>query len=225
MNILVISDIHNDVENIMNYTDKLMLFDFDVIVCPGDFTDYNLPKGFTRIDIAKLIIEELRSLKKPLLAVPGNQDKELIPLFEEEGISIHGRGKIINNIGFYGFGGAKTPFSTSLEPSDEEIMKGLERAYKDVESAKIKVQVTHVPPARTKVDVLYTGASGGSEAVRKFIEEKKPQVAICAHIHEARGIDEIENTKIINAGRFPEGYCGLVSIKDNNVSAKIINLI
>lgn len=225
MNILVVSDIHNDVENIMNYTDKLTLFDFDVIVCPGDFTDYNLPKGFSRIDIAKLIVEELKSLGKPLLVVPGNQDKDLIPFFEEEGISIHARGKIVNEVGFYGFGGAKTPFSTSLEPSEEEITAGLKKAYEDVKDAKIKVQVTHVPPARTKVDVLYTGASGGSEAVRKFIEEKKPALAICAHIHEAKGVDEIESTKIINAGRFPEGYCGLVSIKDGNVSAKVVNLI
>jgi Icc-related predicted phosphoesterase len=87
------------------------------------------------------------------------------------------------------------------------------------------VQVTHCPPARTKVDLLYTGAHAGSETIRKFIEEKQPAVAISAHIHEARGTDELGKTKLINSGRFPEGYCGLVSIEKDEVKAKIINLI
>jgi hypothetical protein len=225
MNILVVSDIHNDVENVLSYIDKVGMIDFDLIVFPGDFTDASLPKGFTRTDIAKLIIEELGSLKKPILALPGNQDKEIVSLLEEEKISLHGNGRIINNAGFYGFGGAKTPFNTSLEPDENEIKAGLERGFEKVKNAEIKIQVTHAPPAGTRVDLLYTGAHAGSEAVRKFIEEKQPAVAISAHIHEARGTDVLGKTKIINSGRFPEGYCGLVSIKREEVSTKIINLI
>jgi len=223
MNVLVISDIHNDIENIMNYLDKISLLNFDVIVLPGDFTD--IPsKGFSTLDVGKIIIEELKGLKKSILAVPGNLDGDLIELLDKEKISIHGKGKIIDNVGFYGFGGAKTPFKTSLEPSEEEIKLGLEKAYNDVKSAKIKIQITHTPPARTAVDMLYTGTHVGSEAVRKFIEEKKPLVAVSAHIHEAKGIDNIGETKLINAGRFPEGSCGLISIKDGKADVKVVNL-
>ncbi len=225
MNILIISDIHNDMENIMKYIDKLSLFDFDVVVSPGDLTNFNIPKGFTRADIGELIIEELKGLSKPLLIVPGNQDKELIHLLEDEKISLHGKGKIIKNIGFYGFGGAKTPFNTSFEPSEDEIKKGLENAYEMIKKTKIKVQVTHAPPARTKLDVLFTGAHTGSEIVREFIEKKKPVLAISAHVHEAKGTDELETTKLINSGRFPEGYCGIASIKKGMVTAKVISLI
>jgi Icc-related predicted phosphoesterase len=225
MKILVIGDIHNDVENIMNYIDKLALLEFDVIIAHGDFTDYNLPKGFTREDMAKLILEEIGSLNKPILTVPGNFDGDLIPLFEKEGIGIHGKGKIINNVGFYGFGGARTPFNSPFEPSEEEMKRGLEKAYSDVRNAKIKVQVTHMPPAGTKVDLIESGAHVGSDVIRKFIEEKQPAVAVSAHIHEARGVDELEKTKLVNAGRFPEGYCGLVTAEEGNVSAKVINLI
>jgi Icc-related predicted phosphoesterase len=225
MNIVVMSDFHNDVENIMNYIDKIALFDFDLVVCPGDFTDVTIPKGFTKIDIGELIIEELSSLRKPLLAVPGNQDREIIPLLEEKGISLHGDGKIIKDIGFYGFGGAKTPFGTSLEPEENEIMRGLEKGFEKIKNTKTKVQITHIPPARTKIDLLYSGAHAGSEVVRKFIEEKKPLVAISAHIHEARGVDELNGTKLINSGRFPEGYCGFVSIENDEAKVKIINLI
>lgn len=225
MRVLTVSDIHNDVENIISYIDKISMLDFDIIVIIGDFTDYNIPKGFTHQDIGELIVEEFKIFKKPILVVPGNFDKELIEMFEEKGISLHGNGKIIDDVGFYGFGGAKTPFNTPLEPSEEEIRIGLEKGYEKVKNCKIRVQVTHIPPFNTKVDIAYTGAHIGSEAVREFIEKFKPNVAICAHVHEARGLDEIGETKIINSGRFPEGYCGFVDISENKIETKLINLI
>lgn len=224
MKILSIADIHNDIENLMNFIDKISLLEFDVIVCPGDITDYNIPKGFTKIDVVSLILEELKTLKKPILMVPGNMDKEIIPYLEKEKVSIHGKGKVINNFAFYGFGGAKTPFQTPFEPEEEEIKKGLEKAFKEIEKYENKIQVTHVPPYKTKLDIIHSGAHVGSKVVREFIEEKKPLAAICAHIHESRGTDEIGDTKLINPGRFPEGYCGLISIKEK-VEVKIVNLI
>src|SRR3989344_506526 len=223
MNILTVWDIHNDIENIMTYSDKILQLDFDAVVCPGDFSDVGL-RGFAPLDIAKIVISELKLFKKPIVAVPGNFDKEIIPFLEKEGISIHGRGRVVGEAGFYGFGGAKTPFGTPLEPSEEELRRGLEKGYEEVENAKWKIQVTHMPPARTKMDLIYTGAHVGSETIRKFIEERKPAAAVCSHIHEGRGTDEIGNTKIINAGRFPEGYCGIISLTDRGVTAKIVNL-
>lgn len=209
----------------MHFLDKISLIDFDLIVCPGDFTNATLPKGFTRVDIAKIIIEELRSLNKPIFAVPGSWDKDLIVFLKEEDISIHGIGKVFGDVGFYGFGGAKTPFNLPYEPSEEEILVGLTHAYNQVKDVEIKFQVTHAPPARTKLDVITTGAHVGSEVVRKFIEERQPTVAVCSHIHEARGVDELGHTKLINSGRFPEGYYGLVSIEGKKVTTKIVNLI
>lgn len=224
MDILVLADIHNDIENIMSYLDKVSQIHFDVIVCMGDFSDVGL-RGFTASDIVKIVIAELKAFKKPILAVPGNFDKEVLPVLEKEGVSIHGKGKIIDGVGFYGFGGAKTPFKTPLEPSEEELRTGLQKAYDEVKDAKVKVQVTHNPPARTAIDMVYTGAHVGSEVVRKFIEEKKPLVAVSSHIHEARGVDDLGSTKLVNPGRFPEGHCGIVSINNNVVTAKIVSLL
>jgi len=224
MELLILSDIHNDVENIINFVDKIEMLKFDVIVCPGDFTDV-VPKGFTKADITKLILEELGALNKPIVAVPGNQDKEIIGFLENENVSVHGKGIVVDGVGFYGFGGAKTPFNTPLEPSEEDIENGLKAAYAGVKNAKTLVQVTHIPPARTRLDSLYGNIHIGSESVRKFIEEKQPTLAICAHLHESRGLDEIGKTKLINSGRFPEGYVGLVSIENGLATAKIVNLI
>jgi hypothetical protein len=225
MRIVAISCIHNDVESILNFYDKLEELKFDIIVCSGDFTDSVFPKGFDRVSVGRVIIEELKSFNRPLLAVPGAWDKDLIKLLEQEDISIHGKGKVIGGIGFYGFGGAKTPFGLPYEPEEIEIEAGLERAYKDVLKAGVKIQVTHAPPKDTRLDIISTGIHVGSEAVKKFIEKNQPNVAICSHIHESRGVDFIKNTKIVNSGRFPEGYCGVIDIENGNVEVKIINLI
>jgi Icc-related predicted phosphoesterase len=217
---------HGDVENLLTYLDKIKELNFDVIVCPGDFTDVNTPKGFTQDDIAKLIISELKTLNVPVLTVPGNVDpKSIIELLEKEDVSLHGHGRIIDEYGFYGFGGAKTPFETSIEPSEEELKTGLLTAYKDVEGAKFKIQITHNPPINTVLDMIRSGIHVGSDAVRVSIKNYKPILAISAHIHEARGIDKINNTLLLNSGRFPEGYVGLVNIKDGVVTGKVLNII
>jgi len=225
MKALVVGDIHNDVENIIAYCDKIAAMDFDVLIAMGDFIDYNLPKGFTAEDIGKLIIEELSVFKKPILAVPGNFDRDLLPLFEKLGINLHSKGVVIKDVGFYGFGGAKTPFKTSLEPDEKEVESGLEKAFGMLKKCDATVQITHNPPARTKVDALYTGAHVGSEAVRKFIEINHPTVAVSAHIHEARGVDVLGKTKLINAGRFPEGYCGLITINGKESEVEVVSLM
>lgn len=225
MDIVVVSDIHGDVENLLTYLDKIKELKFDVVVCPGDFTDVNTPKGFTQEDIAKLIIRELKSLKARVLAVPGNVDpKNIIKIFENEGVSIHDQGKVVKGFGFFGYGGAKTPFETNIEPTEEELKLGLQNAYKDVEKAKYKILVTHAPPHGTKIDVILSGIHVGSNAVKSFIENHRPILAISAHIHEARGTDKLKDTFLINSGRFPEGYFGLVNIDDGTVNSKILNI-
>ena len=225
MKIVAVGCIHNDVENLLRFVDILRAAEFDVLVCPGDFTDGALPKGFSNIDIGKLIVEEFKSLGKPVLVVPGSWDRDLLDFFDKSGLSIHGKGKEIKGVGFYGYGGAKTPFGLPLEPSEDEIFNGLKKAYDEVKRSKIKVQVTHAPPARTKLDMIPSGAHVGSEAVRKFLEQMNPQAAICAHIHEARGVDEIKNIKIVNTGRLPEGHYALIEVTESGVSAKIVDLI
>jgi len=224
VNIISISCIHGDVENLMESLEKVRELEPDIIVSPGDFTDYFLPKGFRRVDIGEIIIKELEILNKPLIVVPGSWDKELIEFFDEKNISVHGKGRVINDIGFYGYGGARTPFNTPFEPEEEEIEKGLKKGYDEISKEKIKIQVTHAPPKGTAVDTITTGAHVGSVAVRNFIDKMQPDVAICSHIHEGKGVDEIKNTKIINSGRFPEGVCGLIKIEKDFVSIKTVTL-
>lgn len=225
MEILALSCIHNDIENMLTLIDQVKKLDFDVVVFPGDFGDLSLPKGFTRTDIAKIIVAELESLGKPLVVVPGSWDKDLVGWLDKKGISVHARGTLIGGVGFYGYGGARTPFGTPFEPADGEIELGLVKAYQEIKDARVKVQLTHMPPARTEIDRIPSGAHVGSEAVRRFIEENQPNVAISSHIHEAKGIDELGRTKLVNPGRFPEGNCAIISVNQIETDARMISLI
>ena len=65
------------------------------------------------------------------------------------------------------------------------------------------VLVVHSPP-KGHVDRSSGGRSLGSEAILRTIEQKRPRVAICGHIHEAAGEESsIGPTRVLNAG--PEG--------------------
>lgn len=224
MEILAIGCIHNDIDNMFTLIDQLEKQKFDLIAFPGDYTDLNLPRGFTRVDVAKIIVAELETLGKPIITVPGSWDKEIVEYLDKKGISVHGRGMVVKGIGFYGYGGARTPFGTPFEPADGEIELGLMKGYDEIQNEKIKVQITHMPPAMTGIDKIFSGAHVGSEVVRSFIEKKQPEVAISAHIHEAKGVDELGKTKLVNPGRFPEGNCAIISIDKGESSARMVSL-
>ncbi|MEM5815192.1 MAG: metallophosphoesterase [Candidatus Aenigmatarchaeota archaeon] len=222
--IAAIGCIHNDIENLPALLDKLFSHHPKILISVGDITDSSLPKGFSPIDIGKIFIEEVRYYTQNLLIVPGSWDKSLIDLIDKENVSLHGKGKIIDNIGFYGFGGAKTPFNTPFEPEENEIEEGLKNAYEHIKNTEIKIQATHAPPFQTTLDIV-GNKHVGSLAVRKIIENFKPRIAVCSHIHESAGKDSINSTVVINVGKFVEGHTAIIDIKNESIEVEIINLI
>jgi len=225
MKIVALGCVHNDIEKLPALFDKIKELKPDVIVSVGDILDAEIPKGFTTVDIGKIVVSELADLAEKVFFVPGTWDKDLISLYEKAGISLHGKGIIIGSIGLYGFGGAQTPFNTPYEPSEDEIYKGLKKASSEVEAAKHKIQFTHAPPKFTSLDLLPTGEHVGSEAVRKVIEEVQPDVAVCAHIHEGRGTDILGKTRILNVGKLTEGYCGVIDVSEEKIAVELTALI
>ena len=75
MEMLVMGDHHGDIENMLTYLEKITKLKFDVIIYTGDFTDVNVPEGFTQETIAKIIIEELNT---KMIQINGSfkEDKE-----------------------------------------------------------------------------------------------------------------------------------------------------
>ena len=211
MRILVIADVHGEISALTKMIAKLEMENFDVVVCPGDFSDTNnIPEGYSQLDISEIVVQKLLSLKKPVLCVPGNHDPyEILDVFDEYGVNLHGAAKKIMGMEFVGFGGALTPFNTPFEPTEEEITACLKK-FKA--GGKGIVFVTHSPPFGTKLDMVSSGAHTGSKAIRDFITERQPILAVSAHIHESAGTDKLGSATLFYPGAAFEGFYGIAEI-------------
>ena len=166
-----------------------MSTDADVVVGAGDFASVH--RGLEQL------IDMLVLIEKPTVLVPGNNETE-DRLREACGgwraaTVLHGSGTEIDGVPFYGLGGGvpTTPWPWSFDLTEDEARERLagcpERA----------VLVVHSPP-KGYVD---GPRELGSEAVLRTIEEKRPRVAICGHIHEAAGEEAVVGTtRVLNVG-------------------------
>jgi Icc-related predicted phosphoesterase len=221
MKILVIADMHGYSDDVSTFFKKIDATDFDLIICPGDFTDmFNQPPGFSQHNIADLILQKLVAFRTPLLCVPGNHDPyEIIDAFEEYDVNLHGKVKKFKGETFMGWGGAVTPFHTAFEPTEEETREALEDMGKKVGDDFILI--SHNPPKNTKLDRVATGEHVGSQVIRDFIEKKKPKLVITAHIHESSGEDRIGESPIFYPGPFYTGRYGVIDVQGKKVKCEI----
>lgn len=219
MRILVLADVHGEHKKLSALLEEAPK-DIDLVICPGDVTDmFNVPQHFSQTDIANLVIQKLLSLGKPLLCVPGNQDPyEILEMFDDYGINLHGKTKKEAGMAFGGWGGARTPFNTIFEPTEEETAEALERLGKELKPPF--VLVVHNPPKGTKLDLVSSGEHAGSQAIRDFILKSKPLLVISAHIHENRGTDTLGESTVFYPGPAYEGWYGVVEIKGSKVTCE-----
>ena len=112
--------------------------------------------------------------------------------------TLHGDGVIYNDVGFFGAGGTTQIGPHSLI-SDDEQFELLKKGFEKVKNAKKKVMLVHEHPAGGLFEM---GRFKGSQAIRKAIEEFKPDIVICGHVHEAAGMeDQIGSTRVINVAK------------------------
>lgn len=225
MKILIIADTHGYSEDISEFFKKIDASGFDLILCPGDFTDmFNQPPGFSQHNMADIILQKLVSFGIPLLCVPGNHDPyDILEAFEEYDVNLHGKVRRLKGEVFMGWGGALTPFHLAFEPSEEETAEALEKMEKKAPGDFILV--LHNPPKDTKLDRAATGEHVGSPAIRKFIEKAGPKLVITAHIHESSGEDRIGESIIFYPGPFYTGKYGVVNIKGNSIKCETKKVI
>jgi Icc-related predicted phosphoesterase len=218
MKILVIADIHGHTKELGKVLEGIDKGGVDLVVCPGDFTDMvSKPSEFSQIDIAEVVLQKLLSLGRPLLCVPGNLDPyEILGMFDEYDVNLHNKVVKFQGMDIMGWGGAQTPFNTIIEPSEEETKGALDKMGPKVVAGKF-ILVVHDPPRDTKVDLIEEGKHVGSPAIRRFIERKKPLLAISAHIHEAGGLDRIGSTHVFYPGPVFEGWYGIIALEGNKI--------
>lgn len=214
------TDFHGSRWAFESFTRNARKYNVDLAVICGDITN------FGTVEQARKLLTILSESGIPIIFVPGNCDPPSLIDFKLEGLTcIHGGTYVYGDLIFVGLGGSTiTPFNTFFEISEEEMIEILRKCMDNVRSLTQRlgmVFVSHQPPKNTKLDRTFIGVHAGSVSVRKFVEENKPLLVLCGHIHEARGMDHIGNTIIINLGPAKQGNYALVTIRGNEVNIEL----
>lgn len=211
MKFLAISDLHADEELL----DRLRLVSarmkYDAILFCGDLTNGG-PVSYVR--------EAISLFPKKAYAIYGNTDtKEVADELQRLGVLVHGKKVKLGEWNLVGLGGSnKTPFSTPMEFSEEELEATLQNAGLD----EFSILLSHVPPYGI-FDEVGKGIHVGSTAVRKMIEKKRPLMVICGHVHEHEGKDIIGSTLVVKLAPAESLRAAEIEIKDS-IIVKFISL-
>jgi Icc-related predicted phosphoesterase len=188
----------------------------DLLIVGGDITTGGTP------DDAETAIEGWKPLAPRLLALAGNMDSAAIDArLADLGVSLDARGVVFGDVGVCGVSAAPiSPLRTPYELDDEELEHRIESAFAAVAGCRVRIFCPHAPPEGTVCDRLRDGRHVGSVVVRRIVEREQPDLVLCGHIHEARGVDEIGRTRIVNPGPVAAGHHAAVAI-DGELSVSL----
>jgi Icc-related predicted phosphoesterase len=191
--LLAFSDLHRDLSQAERLVE--MSAEADVVIGAGDFASVH--EGLEET------IAALAAIEAPTVLVPGNNETEDALREATTGWSaatvLHGGGTTIDGTEFYGLGAGVpvTPWDWSFDLDDEAAAEMLAACPEGA------VLVLHSPP-QGHCDANGGGGHFGSAALLRAIEEKRPRLAVCGHIHESWGCESlIGGTPVRNLG--PKG--------------------
>lgn len=219
MRLAVVSDIHGSLSFLPGAAEALM--QADLVVIAGDITTFGTAAA------ARSIVESIQALNASVVAVHGNCDCQGIEAYlAEGGMSLHGRCKTVDDHVFLGVGGSlPCPGTTPNEIGEKEFERILGRAMSEnTDQDKPLILVSHQPAYGTQLDRVSRGQFSGSQAIRAFIEQHQPVLAISGHIHEAMGIDRMGDCTLVNPGSFKQGHFATIDVKDGRVRAGLEHL-
>lgn len=176
---------------------------------------------------AEAVMKELRRSGKPVLAQIGNMDKpEIDHWLTEQGINLHTfTRELAPGVAVFGAGAStRTPFGTPSEFPESAYEDWLKACWREAEKYPHTVLVSHNPPEGTACDVIPGNVHVGSAAVRAFLEEARPDVCLCGHIHEARAVDRVGRTIVVNPGPLAEGGYALLRLNAAGLTAELRTL-
>lgn len=208
MRLLCITDIHGAsemFEKILQHEPQP-----DGLLIGGDFTNFGPPQEAERLlDTALLYCPQV-------FAVAGNCDSpEIDDMLLRRGVSLHRRGQAFNGFGFFGLSAMPPWRGEMYEFTEEELDGFLADGHAQTQGLTRFIMLTHPPPHHTKVDRNSSGKHLGSTAVRKWMYDLKPALLICGHIHEARGVDELNGTVIVNCGPARNGCYAVADVQEH----------
>lgn len=190
MKLLAFSDLHRDLAGAARLVE--MSGEADVVIGAGDFASVH--DGLTET------IAALGAIEVPTVLVAGNNETAEALREAASGWSaasvLHGEGLSIGGTEFFGLGAGvpQTPWEWSFDLDEGAAARLLAPCPIDA------VLVVHSPPKEC-CDRGGDGSQLGSEAIRATIEQKRPRLVLCGHIHESWGCrGQIGATPVRNLG-------------------------
>ncbi len=207
MKILHLSDIHGKVENFSLVEEHIHTS--QLIIITGDLTHMGDQMAMSRI-LQYLPLDKT-------LAVLGNCDyPTTLHTLQSAGISIDGEEKEVADYQICGYGGSlPTPIGTPNMHSEQEFQQTLARFIAP------QILVTHQPAFGTQADVTPDGTHVGSKSLLHYIEQQKPRLALCGHMHEAQSTSMIGDTVVINSGALASGHFAIIHLTSDNIEVTL----
>ena len=170
------------------------------------------------------ILNFAKSSPKPIIIVPGNHDTPIADFWSRNNM-LHIETKKVGKYLVGGIGGSLPVQGSIMEFDETEYLQMCKNL------GPVDILVIHQPPKGTKCSLAYDVTSQtsltdiGSIAVRKYIEETRPRLVLCGHVHESPAVDWIGDTVIVNPGPFLSGSYAEIDITPSKVKAAIWNMI
>jgi Icc-related predicted phosphoesterase len=188
--ILAFSDLHCDLEQAAKLVQ--MSGGADLVAGVGDFASVH--EGLEET------IGALSAITAPTVLVPGNNERvealrEAASGWESAAV-LHGESAGYGGVEVFGLGGGipVTPWDWSFDLDEDEAARALEACPENA------VLLVHSPPYG-HADTSSAGEHLGSRAIAQAIEARRPQLALCGHIHESWGQEStLGSTRIRNLG-------------------------
>jgi Icc-related predicted phosphoesterase len=188
--LLAFSDLHRDLGQAAELVS--MAGDADVVIGAGDFASVH--EGLEET------IGALAAIETPTVLVPGNNETEVAlrgaAAAWDAATVLHGGGATVGGVEFYGLGAGVpvTPWDWSFDLSEDAAGEMLAACPENA------ILVLHSPP-QGHCDANGGGDHFGSKALLQAIEERRPRLAVCGHIHESWGCESrIGETPVRNLG-------------------------
>lgn len=215
MKLLLLADLHNRVEGL-----RAIAEGHDVALLAGDIANFG---GLERV---RQILITLEAYCPVVLGIPGNCDPpEVRELLKAQGMLLNGTLVEQGSLSFVGLGGTEPAvFNRENEYLHSPFLKQLKTLKSFLKESKPFIFVSHQPPFGTSVDRFANGEHTGSLAIRNFLEETQPLIAVSGHIHEAVCVDRIGKTLLVNPGPFKNGFYATAYVEDTSVEIDLRSL-
>lgn len=205
MKLLCLSDLHDQLAALERILAEIE--SPDMVLVAGDLTTFGQP------DDAEPLVRRLQAIGCPVWAVSGNCDSAAIDRrLAELGVGVHARAVVERGVAVQGLSGIPPWHRNMYQFTEAQLADALAAGRAQMADARRHVVLSHCPPRDGRLDRTMLLQHVGSLALRQYIERVEPDLVVCGHIHEGRGVETMGRTTVVNCGPAAEGYYAIVEL-------------